>query len=297
MKSKKENLQERIISVCDVLRNKFKVMLLYLLRSKFFEGVNFKNKSVENSCKESFAIWVLNLQKYKHIKVRKFKDLFTQLDEVQFPVKVIECTGLFSIHAYLIDSKQEKYYLINDGYYSDIYVIGRRNSTLEPFVDRDFTFKIFKDDGISFLETGILEIDRNGNNKDVSVNISYDTKKVTTIAISKSYKYDRQIVITYPTMNDDLDKKVQKYLLEIAETKSCYNDVFPILVWLCTQVKEKNISISIVAKIKEEISSQINVENGIVKKHISTQKINERESRRFRFLLSKDLKTFLSENT
>ena len=96
-------------------------------------------------------------------------------------------------------------------------------------------------------------------------------------------------------MNDDLDKKLQKYLLEIAETNSCYNDVFPILVWLCKQVKEKNISI--VAKIKEEISSQINVENGIVKKHISTQKINERESRRFRVLLSKDLKTFLSENT
>lgn len=279
MKFKRKNLQEDLFWL------------------NFFEEVKFKNWSVKNSCKKFFKTWILNLQKYKKIKVRKFKDLFTKLDEVHFPIKVIECTGSFSIEVCFVDSKQEKYYLINDRSYSDIYVIGRRNSSLEPFVDRDFEFQILTDGGISFLRTGILELDSKENNKDVSVNFFYDTEKFITVVISKSYKYNRQIAITYPTIHDDFDKKVQRYLFEITETKCYYDDVFPILVWLCTQVSQENISISIVAKIQEEVFSQIDVENGIVKKHIYTQIIREKEERRFIVSPSKDLKTYLSENS
>lgn len=297
MKFKSKNLQETIISLCDVIKNKGKVIMLYLLRSNFFEEVSFKNKSVENRCKENFAIWVRNLEKYKHIKIAKFKDLFDQLDEVHFPVKVIECAALFSTHISLLDSKQENYYFINDSQYSDTYVIGRRNSTLEPGFNRDFKFKILEDDSILFLQTGILELDSNGKNKDVSIHFTYDTEKSTTKVISKSYKYDRLLEITYPTTNNDFDIKIQKYLLEITKIKAYYNDVFPILVWLCSQVTQENISISVVAQIKKEISSQIDVEQGIVTKHISIQVINEGEIRKFRFLLSKDLKIFLSENS
>lgn len=296
MKLKKKSLHETIISICDVLRNKFKVIQLYLSRPKFFEGVEFKNKYVENNCKEYFAIWVQRLQKYKNIKVNKFKDLFTKLDEVHFPVKIIQCTAFYSVDVHLIDSKQERYYFINDDYFSNTYAIGRRNSSVEPFVDRDFKFKILKDDGITFIETGILELDDNGNNKHVSLNFAYDTEKSTTSVILESYEYDITIEITYSIINDKLDKKIQKEILRMTETKFYYNDVFPILVLICTQVNCKDMSISIVAKIKEDIYSQINVKNGIVKKYILTQIINEKESRRFKILLSKDLTTFLSDN-
>ena len=84
-----------------------------------------------------------DLQRYKQIQVDKFKDLFTSLNEVVFPITIIDywhCSS-YSLSMEFTDNNGHIYYMSNRNICNhnsfDEYLIGRSNSQLEPFVDRE----------------------------------------------------------------------------------------------------------------------------------------------------------------
>lgn len=287
---------------------KFEKVRLILLRLKlrnsgFYEDVSFKDKLVEKSFKKSVAKWMWYLQRYKQIQVDKFKDLFSELSEVAFPIIIDTCLGAYSLYIKFIDDNEHMYYMSKNGIFAykgiEEYLIGRRNSSLEPFIDREFNYKICEDKTIKLIDSSAMKLNEYGSNDEFIVDFHYNDEKQTTEAILRSYIVHDKIKIEYPAISDEFDKKVLEYLFSISKISDHYYDVFPMLKWITAQISDKNASISIVADVgedTEEISSEIQVVNGIVKKYTFTKVIDEREVRKFSILMDKDLNTFLKEN-
>lgn len=286
---------------------KFEKVRLVLLRlrlkeSNFYEDVAFRDKIVEKEFKKSVTKWLLNLQIYKKIQVDKFKDLFSKLSEVVFPITIDYCLGSYSFHIKFVDDNEHMYYLSSSGIYKyetlEEYLIGRRDSTLEPLVDREFHYKICEDEIIKLIESDAMKLNEQGLNDDVVVEFYYNEEKQTTRAMLKSYEVHNKIKIEYPTISDEFDKKVLGYLFSISKMSDYYYDVFPILEWIVAQILKKEFSVSIVADVgedNEEISSEIQVLDGIVQRYVITKIISENEVQKFSINLSKSLDKFLME--
>lgn len=56
-----------------------------LEKSGFYEDIIFENKFVSEKVKKIVAKWMFNLQEFRDIEVKKFRDLFKELDEIVFP--------------------------------------------------------------------------------------------------------------------------------------------------------------------------------------------------------------------
>lgn len=277
---------------------KTKKLMLYL-RSKigtgnFYEDITFKEDSTR--LKMHVLKWCDNLQKYKGLKINQFKDLLLPLKEIVLPVKInyTFCgMGVFDIE--FTDSEGKKYYMIQDTMYDynsiDTYILGRRNSKLEPLLDRDFTFKIL-DNNIQLIESGLLKLKEDGINDEIAVHFVYNEEDAITQATLKSYETNRTIKIQYPTSDMEFDKWVSEFLFKNNEENWYYYDVFPILRWI-SGILEKPISISIIAEVGKEITSEIEVVKGKVQKYTLTQIINEEEVHITKKILCRDLEEFL----
>ncbi len=278
---------------------KSKKLMLYL-RSKigtenFYEDINFKVNSTE--LKMNILKWCDNLQKYKSLNINQFKDLLLPLNEIVLPIKInsIFCGlgGRFDID--FTDSEGKKYYMIQDSLYDyhsmNTYTIGRRNSKLEPLLDRDFTFEILEDK-IQLIESGALQLKEDGTNDEISVDFKYDNEENITQATLKSYETNRTIKIQYPTIDMEFDKEVLEFLLKNNEEHWYYYDVFPILRWISC-ILEKPICVSITAEIEKEISSEIEVVKGKVQKYTLTEIVNEGEVHITKKIFCRDLEEFL----
>jgi len=287
---------------------KFEKVRLVLLRLRlkecnFYEDLVFKDKTVEKVFKKNVAKWMLNLQRYKEIKVNKFKDLFSELSEVAFPITIDYCYGSsYSLSVKFIDNNGYMYSMSKQGIYIynclEEYLIGRRDSPLEPLVDREFHYKIYEDKTIKLIESDITKLDKCGLNDEFIVEFYYNYEEKTTEAILKSYIYYDKIKMEYPTISHEFDKKVLEYLFSIGKNSDYYYDVFPILEWITAQILKKDFSVSIVADVgedNEEISSEIQVLYGIVQRYVITKIISENEVQKFSINLSKSLDKFLME--
>ena len=273
--------------------------LMWYLRTKigarnFYEDISFKVYSTD--LKIAILKWCDNLQKYKGININQFKELLLPLNEIVLPVKINYIfRGVGTLHIDFSDSEGKKYYMIQDNLYGyhgiNTYTIGRRNSKLEPLLDRDFTFEILEDK-IQLIESGVLKLKEDGTNDEVSVHFQYDKAENTTQATLKSYVNNRTIKIQYPTIDMELDKEVLEFLLKNNEEHWYYYDVFPILRWISC-ILEKPICVSITAEIEKEISSEVEVVKGKVQKHTLTEIINEGEIRVTKKIFSRDLEEFL----
>lgn len=285
---------------------KFRKLKKELLRRKleknnFFEDINFKSAFIKYEVKKQIVDWIFGLYYYKEIRVKKFKDLFKQLDEISFPIRIIGFHSSLSIEIDFIDKDGKKYYISKRDIYNysnmQNYTIGRRNSSLEPFIDRDFEYKILKDTNIVLIQTSAMKLKEDGTNDDIVVNFHCDNEEHITEAILSSYTSNKKIKIKYPTYGEEFDKKVLSFLLNIDDVTWYYN-VFPILKWLMEIIKVGNeISVSIIAEIETEISSQIDVKDNIVRKHIITKRISENEIDINKKILKTDLQEFLKVNT
>ena len=178
--------------------------------------------------------------------------------------------------------------------YDDIenYIIGRRNSILEPLVDRDFLYKICKDGTIILMETGAMRLKLDGNNDDIVVDFCYDSKKHTTEATLKSYTSNNKMKIQYPTIGHEFDKKVLEFLFHINEENNYYYDVFPILKWMLLSICNEKVSLSITTEVEGNICSEINIMNGIVQRYTKTEIISEG----VKLIFAKELAKFLTED-
>lgn len=280
---------------------KFEKLRLFLLRRRlerenFYEEIIFKDKETKKKLKKNVAKWILYLEDYKQIKIGKFKDLFVELSEVKFPITIEGCWGSYGLSINFFDDVGHKYYMHKSNFYGykDIqeYLIGRRNSPLEPSVDREFCYKISEDKTIELVKSTVMKLDEFDRNDDIVVEFCYYSKINKTEAILRSYEVNDRLRVKYPTISDEFDKKVLEYLFGVSKN---YYNVFPILKWLTTEIPNKDISVSIVAEIDEEILSEIQVVNGIVHKYIFTKVISEDEVQKFTVKLAKSLEQFLKE--
>lgn len=268
--------------------------------SGFYDGVTFQGKNVEKKVKKVLAEWMFCLKEYKEIRVECFKDLFSKLHEMAFPIKIEEGYGS-SLNIIIIDNKGTEYYMTKRGIYvyndMESYIIGRRNGLLEPLVDRDFHYKISKDGTITLIETGAMKLKEDVTNDDIVVDFCFDSKEHTTEATLKSYASNSKIKMKYTTMDDEFDKKVQKYLFNVNEKNYYYYDVFPILKWMISTLPSQNVSLSITAEVDDEICSKIDVVQGIVQRYAKTEIINEGERRTSIDVFAKRIEDFLAERS
>lgn len=268
--------------------------------SGFYDGVTFQGKNVEKKVKKVLAEWMFCLKEYKEIRVECFKDLFSKLHEMAFPIKIEEGYGS-SLNIIIIDNKGTEYYMTKRGIYvyndMESYIIGRRNGLLEPLVDRDFHYKISKDGTITLIETGAMKLKEDVTNDDIVVDFCFDSKEHTTEATLKSYASNSKIKMKYTTMDDEFDKKVQEYLFNVNEKNYYYYDVFPILKWMISTLPSQNVSLSITAEVDDEICSKIDVVQGIVQRYAKTEIINEGEHRTSIDVFAKRIEDFLAERS
>jgi len=276
-----------------------KKLMLYL-RTKigtrnFYEDITFKGDSTE--LKMHMLKWCDNLGKYKELKINQFKELLLPLNEIVFPIKINKffCRSGRRLDIDFTDSEGKNYYMIQDTLYDyntlNTYTIGRRNSKLEPLLDRDFTFEILED-SIHIIKSGVLKLKEDGKNDEIAVDFIYNKEENITQATLKSYVTNRTIKIQYPTIGMEFDKDVLEFLFKINEEHWYYYDVFPILRWIST-VLEEPICVSITAEVEKEITSEIDVVKGKVQKYTLTEIINEGEVHITKKIFNKDLEEFL----
>lgn len=266
-----------------------------LVTKNFYEDIIFKENSIK--LKIYMIKWCTNLE-YKKLKINQFKDLLVPLNEIVLPIKInnVFCSKSGRrLDIDFTDSEGKKYYMIQDTIYDyntmNTYIIARRNSKLEPLLDREFTFKILEDN-IELIASGVLKLKKDGKNDEIAVEFRYNKEENSTQATLKSYVANRTIKIQYPTMGMKFDKDVLEFLFKINEEHWYYYDVFPILRWIST-ILEEPICVSIIAEVEKEISSEIDVVKGKVQKYTVTQIINEGEVHIIKKIFSRDLEEFL----
>jgi len=262
-------------------------------KDDFYEDVIFK-KGAKKEVKKFMAKRIDNLEKCKQIKIAKFKDLLKPLEEIVLPIRVNDVwKGFRGLDIIFTDAEGKEYYMIQEPYEST-YIIGRRNSKIEPLLDRDFTFQI-SNDTITLIKTGILKLKEDGTNQDEVIHFLYQRENNITKVELESYSSNGIIKLQYPIQNEEFDKEVLHFLFRIKEKQSYYYNVFPILEWIVESVSE-TVSISIRAEIEDEVTSEIIVEDGVVKKYVKTEVIDESEIHIIKVILAKEIERFIEEN-
>lgn len=265
-------------------------------KDDFYEDVILL--SGKKDLKKFMKKWINLLQSYKNIEFKKFKDLLTPLDEIIFPVKVNTIYANGTLDISITDYEGKEYYMMQRSIYDyhtvNTYILGRRNSKLEPLVDRDFSFEILTDK-INLIKTRALKLKENGTNADEVVDFSYELKNNTTEAKLRSYSSEMTLKIKYPTLNAEFDKKVLNFLFDSINSQWYYYNVLPVLNWILPMLNEK-ASISITSEINKEVCAEINIVEGIVQKYTHTEIVNEAEMHIIKVIFSKNLKDFLKEN-
>lgn len=278
----------------------FRIKLIF---SNFYEDITFADKIVKKNVKSILAKWMFYLANYKEIRIGKFKELFSELNEIVFPIQIKDCYGYDSLDILIIDNEGKEYYMSKRNTsiygYNEVgtYIIRRRNSSLEPLVDRDFHYEISEEKNIVLRETGAMRLKPDGTSYNVVVDFCFDSQKHTTEARLHSYTSSNTIKLCYPTMACEFDTKVLNFLFDINENNFCYYDVFPILKWLLLRLPNEGISLSITTEVEEEICSEIDVVNGIVHRYIKTEITSEGGMKTSKVIFYKKLEDFLAENS
>lgn len=273
-----------------------------LIKSNFYKDITFESKQISESAKKAIEHWIFRLEKNEKIRIEKFRDLFDGLHEIVFPIKIkaVRSSKYDGFDIEVIDTEGKEYYMSRRNYYNNIetnYIIGRRNSSLEPLIDRDFHYIICQDKTILLVETGAMKLKADGTNDDSIVDFCYNYKKNTTEATLKSFSSTNKIIIKYPTIGYVFDKKVLEFLFHVNESNWYYYDVFPILKWMLLVLSDEKVKLSITAEVEKEICSEVDIVDGIVQKYTKTEIISEAEIKISKRIIAKKLEEFLAENS
>lgn len=268
-----------------------------LKKQKFYQGITFESIYIKKNAERVIASWIFNLKESKQIKVRKFKDLFENLKEVAFPITIKFCNEMDILHINFVDREGKEYYMMKMDIHKRIelenYMIGRRNSILEPWIDRVFTFEICKDEFALLLETSATSLNRDGTNQDKNVKFVYNNPRVEAMLTLPDISAKIRIIY-YNYLNEpEIDRSILKFLLYSDERIWNYYDAVPILKWIVKLIPERNISVSIVAEVEETTLSAVEVVRGTVISHIFTTIVNESEMQVNKRLIKEELNQFL----
>lgn len=280
-------------------KRKIKRFRKKLIKKGFFEDVILDKASVVlNDPDGGISSWMFYLKKYKEIEIKKLKDLFILLDEVKFPITITKMYGENNwVRFEFKDKIGKEYYAMNELIFNyeelSKFTIGRRNSKIEPLIDRDFHYQILPDGDIKLYQSGLLKLNADGTNTDLVVEFNYDYDKNFTKVIRKSYKNDMQLVLEYPSKGNKIDEKVKALMLNIREGSNVYYDVVPILKNMIEIMDKNDISINIASKFGGETHSEIKVEHNIVQSYTCTKRVSAERICKTIDVFKKDLKYFL----
>ena len=250
-----------------------------LLRNNFFENVCCDNKQTE----KEILYWMFWLHR-KGISINKFSDLFGKFINIQFPIKVSSWGNRLLT---IVDNHDDVYDITYSPYnYKKLetYSIG---GEMSPF-SKEITFQLTRKNEIILREIGALQLNEDNTNKEDSFSLVYDYQKNTTTAMIKQENSEIEIVYQ---QNQELDNVVLFYLFEIAP-KCYFDDVFPILIGI-RELGELNL-ISIKATKHSEISSELVITDGIVKKYSFTEKFSDSEVCLHQKTFSQNVKEFIN---
>ncbi len=268
-----------------------------LEKSNFYEDVVFANDTVKERGQKNVAKWMVNLKRYKQIEIKRFIDLFSNLEEIKFPIK-IKKSSKYELNLYIIDSLENKYHISSNGifdYYNITkYFIGSINTKPELSIYRNFCYEISEEGIINLEKITIAKLDK----YDLYYEIIYDYRyknKTEEITVC-SYEQDSQITVKYPMSSIEVNNEIFQYFLNNIERNWYYYDVFPIFKWLISKITGDDVSIYIVAEIGNEVFSEVEVVNGIVHKYTFTRVVNEGEVHVVKKVFAKKLEEFLKDD-
>lgn len=270
------------------------VMRKNLEKLDFYEDVFFSDDFFEEYSRKVIYEWIYNLEKYKHIKIKRFKDLFVKYDKIVFPVEIIHSNiGGYFVELDIVDVSGKKYYFSQSNIWENIdeYYVGRRNMTSKPFFDNEIKYRILKNGTIEEFKKYIVKLKDDGTNGSFKYE-EYHNANTQVIEISSS---NGTIKIKYPIL-EKVRKKLLAEFLRNNESKWYYYDVFPIFKWILDEMKDYDIeSVNIVAEIENEVHSEIQMVNNIMQVYTVTQIVSENEIHIIKKIMAKEINDFLEE--
>lgn len=242
-----------------------------LEKNGFFEDVIFdKSEFILQEQDGGISEWVYYLKKHGKLEVKKFKDLFSQLNEIIFPI-TITWAGKTShtVRLYFKDREENEYYFFNMHYLKKnrlrTFLIGRRNSSIEPLVDRTYYYQILSDsyelddynqviekEDIELYKTSVVKLNEDGTNTDLFIEFSDDYYENSATRVTRKSK-NKEILMEYPSKGAEFDKKVEDILFNINagsnKNKWIYYNVKPLLKEMMEIMEKEDVSIYIGAKL------------------------------------------------
>ena len=268
-----------------------------LEKSGFFEDVILGQASVVlNETDGGISGWIYYLKKYDKLEVKKFKDLFSQLDEVRFPITITWADGgSYTVSFYFKDREGNEYYFSNMHYLKKnrlrTFLIGRRNSSIEPLVDRTFYYQILSDsyelddynqviekEDIELYKTSVVKLNEDGTNTNLFIEFSDDYYENSATRVIRKSK-NKEIVLEYPSKGAKFDKKVEDILFNIDEGSNInewiYYNIKPLLKEMLEIIDKEDVSIYIGAKLDNEVFSEVTITNNIRQKYTYTKVVSD----------------------
>lgn len=293
-------------------KNEIKKFRKELNKRGFFEDIILdKATLIMYASDAGISGWMYYLNKYKKIEVKKFKDLFSQVDNIVFPITI---TKMFdeedNVRFEFCDYLGNTYYFICDYYYLNFkqilqYIIIKEDSSPETQewccqmrINRGLVnYKTITDKDIELLKTSIRKSNKEGFNTNIVVEFNYNCyETAATKVIRKSG--DKEIILEYPSEGPEFDKKVKDILFNINEginrKKWIYNNVKPLLKEMLKIMEKDDISIYIGAKLNNEVYAEVTVRNNTVKRHTYTKVVSEERIIITTDIFSKKLDEFLN---
>lgn len=284
---------------------KFRDVKLSKIRKKqekinFYEDVLFYNKIVEENLKKFIAEWVVTLQEHSQIEVTKFKEFFTNVEQIEFPIKIKEIYGHHCVEIKFIDKQHRKYSMIKKNIYDyreiSTYTIEEKETLPEYNINKEYEYTIGIDKAVFLNGIKICKKDEFGILKS-SLTIEYCNWSNTTEVTFFQEEFNGKLRIRYMTLDKEFEESLSRYLIENDEKNWHYYDVFSIFNFMLDNMKEEsNVYVVIVADVGDENVSELKVINNVVEKYTTTKIVNEREMCTIKRIFSENLYEFLKKH-
>lgn len=272
-----------------------------LKKEDFFEEANLEKTKFKGQISEKgICTWLLKLNEFG-IEVKRFKDLFTKMTEVTFPINITRIyDSACRTEIVFKDAKNTEYYLVLLNVLTNTnieelkrYFILRINQRIEPLIFRTFYFEIGKKNQVVLNKISANQLGSDLSYREGTVSVKYDEEK------KLEYKNSRtKTVITVKTKEiKENEKKFEETLFwagifTVKTEKDCYNAI-PLIKFILELMPNETVTMSVAVGIDGEIYSGINIENDIVKEYISTEIVSKNEIKIIRTICQKKLKEFI----
>jgi len=173
----------------------------------FFNGVNLEDEKI----KKSIMDWIIRLEE-KNIFIKKFSFLFSQYEEIVFPIQISGVPRRLKIK----DANLNEYYLCYNQYTNiTTYTIGKREANF----DTEFSYLLMEKSNIFLKDLCIVKLDKDGKNTDNYVNFTYNYLYSSTKAVLETKVNSETIIIeiSYDTASTKQDFQVSEYLFNLTK--------------------------------------------------------------------------------